>query len=139
MVGDPLNQINEEAFGRPDEANLVDSLRREGVILASVVAELEKRIVGHILFSRMSIETDGSSIPAVALAPMAVALPRDPVGIAVLDPRKVLLDPVTKELSIVTPEIEPIAVLSVPVLLFCSAAFPLAVLPMPVVFEKSAS
>jgi putative acetyltransferase len=64
--------INEAAFGRPDEANLVDRLRSEGVMLASVVAELEKRIVGHILFSRMSIETDGGSIPAAALAPMAV-------------------------------------------------------------------
>ena len=67
-----IHSINEAAFGRPDEANLVDSLRSEGVILASVVAELEKRIVGHILFSRMSIETDGGSIPAAALAPMAV-------------------------------------------------------------------
>lgn len=67
-----VHSINEAAFGRPDEANLVDSLRSEGVMLASVVAELEKRIVGHILFSRMSIETDDGSIPAAALAPMAV-------------------------------------------------------------------
>jgi putative acetyltransferase len=67
-----IHSINEEAFGRPDEADLVDRLRREGVVLASVVAELEKRIVGHVLFSRMSIETDGGSIPAAALAPMAV-------------------------------------------------------------------
>jgi putative acetyltransferase len=67
-----VHSINEAAFGRPDEANLVDSLRSEGVILASVVAELEKRIVGHMLFSRMSIETDGGSISAAALAPMAV-------------------------------------------------------------------
>ena len=67
-----VHSVNEAAFGRPDEADLVDSLRSEGVILASVVAELEKRIVGHILFSRMSIETDGGSIPAAALAPMSV-------------------------------------------------------------------
>jgi putative acetyltransferase len=67
-----VHSINEAAFGRPYEANLVDNLRSEGVMLASVVAELEKRIVGHILFSRMSIETDGGSIPAAALAPMAV-------------------------------------------------------------------
>ena len=55
-----------------DEADLVDNLRAEGVVLASIVAELENRIVGHILFSRMSIETSGGSVPAVALAPMAV-------------------------------------------------------------------
>jgi putative acetyltransferase len=68
-----IHSVNQAAFGRPDEATLVDSLRSEGVVLASVVAELEERIVGHILFSRMSIETDGASIPAAALAPMAVS------------------------------------------------------------------
>lgn len=67
-----IHSVNEAAFGRPDEANLVDSLRSEGVVLASMVAELDQRIVGHIMFSRMSIETDGGSIPAAALAPMAV-------------------------------------------------------------------
>ena len=64
--------INKAAFGRPDEADLVDRLREDGVVLTSFVAELENRVVGHILFSRMSIETPGGSIPAVALAPLAV-------------------------------------------------------------------
>ena len=67
-----VHSINEAAFVRPDEADLVDNLRSEGVVLLSLVAELEKRIVGHALFSRMSIETASGSIPAVALAPMAV-------------------------------------------------------------------
>ncbi len=73
-----IHSVNREAFGRPDEANLVDSLRTEGVVLASLVAELEdcdeleKSIVGHILFSRMYIETATNSVPAVALAPIAV-------------------------------------------------------------------
>lgn len=67
-----IRSINEAAFGRPDEADLVDSLRTEGVVLVSLVAELEKRIVGHILFSRMSIETTRGSVSAAALAPMAV-------------------------------------------------------------------
>ena len=64
--------INEAAFGRPDEADLVDRLRNEGVVLASLVAELGTRVVGHILFSRMSIDTASGRVPAVALAPMAV-------------------------------------------------------------------
>jgi putative acetyltransferase len=66
--------VNEEAFCRRDEADLVDRLRNQGVVLASFVAEIEERVVGHILFSRMSIETTGRacSVPAVALAPMAV-------------------------------------------------------------------
>ena len=69
-----IRLVNEAAFGRPDEADLVDSLRNEGVVLASVVAELDTRVVGHILFSRMSIETAIDRVPAVALAPVAVAL-----------------------------------------------------------------
>jgi putative acetyltransferase len=69
--------VNEAAFGRPHEATLVDALRVEGAVLASLVAdvavtELERRVVGHILFSRMWIDTAGCSIPASALAPMAV-------------------------------------------------------------------
>jgi putative acetyltransferase len=60
--------VNEAAFGRPDEADLVDTLRANGVVLASLVAESEHRIVGHILFSRIWIET----VPAAALAPVAV-------------------------------------------------------------------
>jgi putative acetyltransferase len=64
--------VNEEAFSRQDEADLVDGLRNQGAVLASFVAEVEERVVGHILFSRMSIETGRTSVPAVALAPIAV-------------------------------------------------------------------
>jgi putative acetyltransferase len=67
-----VRSVNEAAFGRPDEADLVDRLWAEGIVLVSLVAELRKQIVGHILFSRMSIDTPSASIPAVALAPMAV-------------------------------------------------------------------
>jgi putative acetyltransferase len=65
-------QLNEVAFGRSDEADLVDRLREEGVVLLSLVAELRGQIVGHILFSRMSIETAQGTLPAVSVAPMAV-------------------------------------------------------------------
>lgn len=67
-----IHSINEAAFGSQDEADLVDTLRTEGVVLVSLVAEIQERIVGHILFSRMSIETTVGSVPAAALAPMAV-------------------------------------------------------------------
>jgi putative acetyltransferase len=67
-----IRSLNEAAFGRPDEADLVDRLRNEGAVLASFIAELEKRIVGHILFSRILIMTTDGPIPAVALAPTAV-------------------------------------------------------------------
>jgi putative acetyltransferase len=67
-----VRSINESAFGRPDEADLVDRLRSEGAVLLSLVVEVEQRIVGHILFSRMSIETSIGLVSAAALAPVAV-------------------------------------------------------------------
>jgi len=70
-----IRLVNEAAFGGADEAALVESLRTERAVLLSVVAELDRKIVGHILFSRISIETPTGVIAAVALAPMAV-LPR---------------------------------------------------------------
>jgi putative acetyltransferase len=47
-------------------------VRKEGVVLVSLVAELDQQIAGHILFSRMWIETAGGPIPAACLAPVAV-------------------------------------------------------------------
>jgi putative acetyltransferase len=67
-----IHAVNTAAFGRPDEADLVDSLRAEGAVLASIVAEVEGRAAGHVLFSRMFIETADGRVPAVALAPVAV-------------------------------------------------------------------
>ncbi len=56
----------------PDEADLIDRLREEGDVLASFVAEVDGKIVGHILFSRMMVETAQGQVAAVSLAPMAV-------------------------------------------------------------------
>jgi putative acetyltransferase len=69
---EPIRRVNEAAFGRPDEADLVDALRAEGAVLLSLVAEVDGQIAGHILFSRMTIETPDETVPAVSLAPMAV-------------------------------------------------------------------
>lgn len=61
-----------------------------GVVLLSLVAEQEGEIVGHILFSRIVIESDGalnleipaiSAIPVVALAPMCVSSVHQKKGI----------------------------------------------------------
>src|SRR4051794_26170930 len=65
-------QVNETAFGGPAEAVLVDALRSAGVVLLSVVAERDGGVAGHILFSRMAIDTPGGPVDAVALAPVAV-------------------------------------------------------------------
>jgi putative acetyltransferase len=68
--------VNEAAFGRSDEADLVDRLRHEGAVLASFVAEQERGIVGHVLFSRTLIDAAIEPVLSVALAPLAV-LPVD--------------------------------------------------------------
>lgn len=67
-----VHAVNSAAFGRADEADLVDNLRAEGAVLASIVAELDGRIAGHVLFSRMFIETAHGRVSAVALAPVGV-------------------------------------------------------------------
>src|SRR5580658_3759559 len=64
--------VNESAFGRTDEADLIERLRSEGTVLLSLVAEVDGQIIGHILFSRMTVETAQGAVAAVSLAPMAV-------------------------------------------------------------------
>jgi putative acetyltransferase len=67
-----IRVINEAAFNRRDEADLVDGLRTDDAVLLSLVAALDKRVVGHVLFSRIWIEGDGEPVAAAALAPIAV-------------------------------------------------------------------
>jgi putative acetyltransferase len=64
--------VNEQAFGRSGEADLVEALRRRARPFISLVAEIEGRIVGHIFFSPVEIETEQSVSKALGLAPMAV-------------------------------------------------------------------
>jgi len=66
-----IRAVNEAAFGGSGEADLVDELRDEHALL-SLVAELDGAIVGHILFSRMSVRASAALVSAVALAPLAV-------------------------------------------------------------------
>lgn len=63
--------VHRRAFGRPDEAALVDALRgSEGAV--SLVAVDGPRLLGHVLFTRVQIDRGSSSVPAVGLAPLAV-------------------------------------------------------------------
>lgn len=78
--------VNRLAFGGDVEARLVDRLRAEGLVVASLVAMEEERVVGHIVFSHLPIETNKGTLPAAALAPMAVlpAWQRRGVGAALI-------------------------------------------------------
>lgn len=67
-----IRQVNRLAFGKDEEARLVDALRDGGYVQVSLVAERDEQIVGHVLFSDLPIITDSGTVPALALAPMAV-------------------------------------------------------------------
>src|SRR5437773_8508575 len=67
-----IRSLNEQAFGRPAEAELVDKLRAHGKVTLSLVAVQDGEIVGHILFSSVTIESSEQTFAAVGLAPMAV-------------------------------------------------------------------
>jgi putative acetyltransferase len=65
-------EIHERAFGRPEEAQLVEELRCAANPQISLVAVRDAQVVGHIFFSPVTIEGQNSSVQAFGLAPMAV-------------------------------------------------------------------
>ncbi len=76
-----VRELNRLAFGQDDEANLVDALRAGGYTRLSLVAERDGTVVGHLLFSRLPIETSNGVVEALALAPAAVRPDRQRQGI----------------------------------------------------------
>ena len=64
--------VNQEAFGRNQESDLVNKLRKRGVLTISLVAVQEAAVVGHIAFSPVEIASEKSSFGALTLAPVAV-------------------------------------------------------------------
>lgn len=67
-----VHRVNELAFGRPDEADLVDALRAAARPYISLVAVDEGQVVGHIFFSPVTLEAADSACAILGLAPMAV-------------------------------------------------------------------
>jgi putative acetyltransferase len=73
--------VLEQAFGQSREADLVDALRRRKALTLSLVALQGKKVVGHILFSPVTVESAEKSFNAIALGPMAVLPPFQGKGI----------------------------------------------------------
>ncbi|MCI0488021.1 MAG: N-acetyltransferase [Blastocatellia bacterium] len=67
-----VHHVNERAFGRATEANLVDALRAADKALLSLVAVRDNQVIGHILFSPVTIGPGDENFRAAGLAPMAV-------------------------------------------------------------------
>jgi putative acetyltransferase len=69
---DAIYQVVELAFGRPDEAVLVNTLRENNKFTLSLVAIIDDRVVGHILFTPITIDSGDQSFAGIGLAPLAV-------------------------------------------------------------------
>jgi putative acetyltransferase len=82
-----VRRVNEAAFGQPAEADLVDALRSGGAATVSLVAEVKGQIVGHILFSPVTVQ-GADDLKAVGLGPMAVLPEHQRRGIGSLLIRK---------------------------------------------------
>ena len=81
--------INRLAFKSEGEARLVDALREQGAFdpNLSLVAEKERRLVGHALFTPVEIVGKSETVKALGLGPIAV-LPeyqRQGVGSALIE------------------------------------------------------
>ena len=65
-------RVNAQAFETNAEAELVNLLRRREKAVISLVAEIQGKIVGHILFSPLSIDPHHKNWNALGLAPVDI-------------------------------------------------------------------
>ena len=69
-----IDVVNLSAFQGEAEAQLVGNLRKSPVFIPdlSLVAELNGRIVGHVVLSKVQLKTDAGESEILALGPMSV-------------------------------------------------------------------
>lgn len=73
-----VRQVNRLAFGQDVEGSIVDTLRSKGAVLLSLVATVEGRVVGHILYSPITV---GDRFEGAALGPVSVIPEKQRQGI----------------------------------------------------------
>ena len=66
-----VRDVNQQAFAGPVEARIVDALRGSSGSI-SLVATVDERVVGHILFTPVAIEPRPADIRVAGLGPMSV-------------------------------------------------------------------
>ncbi|MCD4703330.1 MAG: N-acetyltransferase, partial [Methanosarcinaceae archaeon] len=78
-----ISKVNNEAFGEPNECELIANLRKNSQFISdlSLVAEKDGDIVGHILFFPISISTPSGNVDSLSLAPVSVLPPYQRQGI----------------------------------------------------------
>ncbi len=67
-----VHEIHKLAFETEAEAELVDGLRREVTPIISLVAEMDNEIVGHILFTPVTVGDTPAGAATMGLAPLSV-------------------------------------------------------------------
>lgn len=69
-----IDVVNLSAFQGEEEAKLVTAIRSSADFIRdlSLVAELNGRIVGHVLLSKVQLQRDGDNRTVLALGPMSV-------------------------------------------------------------------
>ncbi len=81
-------EINDAAFGRSDEALLVDRLRAVKAIICSLIAIRDGQPLGHALFTPLLLHNESGVVAVLAaLGPVAVlpAYQRQGIGQALID------------------------------------------------------
>lgn len=63
-----IRDVNKRAFDQDHEGKIVDALRSNGAVLLSLVATVDDRVVGHIMYSPITV----GDVTGAALGPMAV-------------------------------------------------------------------
>lgn len=76
-----VRRVNEAAFGRASEADLVDRLRARSASYLGLVAEDGGEVAGHITFSPVRLDPPRPDLVAFGLAPMSVLPDRQRGGV----------------------------------------------------------
>ncbi len=67
-----IREIHLQAFAQPEQAEVVDLVRQAGKAIISLIAIQDNEIVGHILFSPVTLIPDPVNVNGLGLAPLAV-------------------------------------------------------------------
>lgn len=67
-----IHTVQCAAFDKPLEADLIDTIRQANGITLSLVAELDGKVVGHVLFSPGTLVSPAGTHPITTLGPVGV-------------------------------------------------------------------
>ena len=69
-----IKSVNDKAFGQENEGKLVKNLRKNEKYIPdlSLIAEVDNKIVGHILFFPIKVISQKNEYETLSLAPMSV-------------------------------------------------------------------